>query len=635
MSDRLREFGSNQALIAVRIIPEHLSGFLGIRRRYMVPPRTLALVHLAGGNSRTIQAGDYIPQDFDDAILIKDSEVSIPFTFDELLSSNSYAVRLTFRLVVSVNLKNEEAILTFCNRFLGAQDTCYVVTLKSCLLDTVRERAAEWASLRTADELIKPTAPTALSDHLYDRLLVRLDEVGLQLRRLDCIEIHCPTRIDEIRIEERMQRLRKIEEKKQEFLTIAMERLRIGVQALVEEECRKGISTSSYLDRIPGQATLRQMLVRELSSRDAVFEGLITGYESASIPILNRYLDEIVADVLGEIRSRIIGGVNWSEHLPDKRAIRILLACGRTALLMPPLPSPANIQTIEFPSSLRSVAISYDGKRPLLLAGARNRIYSHDLTGDSALRTYTFPENITPRGGANSMVIQGKILYATHSEFGVVRWELDSPEKPGTPIFSESTRERPTTRGVCITNDGTLWFSSGSSIFYASPDDADTAFELPGPESDEITSFCITQDSIYASTRGGLIVRWERRITKSVYHREMPIEIIAENTPIYSLDLVSIGTEVWIVFATRKYGIRALNLQTGFERTYRSGGCGMRLVASASGKVFGLSEDGATLLIWNAERPEAPEHKINLREFDCPGASDLFLEVSPKGHNAG
>ncbi|MEE9311777.1 MAG: hypothetical protein V3V10_05120, partial [Planctomycetota bacterium] len=72
--------------------------------------------------------------------------------------------------------------------------------------------------------------------------------------------------------------------------------------------------------------------------------------------------------------------------------------------------------------SLRSVRLPSGSNDGVLLAGARNGVYATLLSHRKGHREYPIGPGVDARTGINSIVLYHGFIYATHSEFGLLRW---------------------------------------------------------------------------------------------------------------------------------------------------------------------------------------------------------------------
>ena len=304
----------------------------------------------------------------------------------------------------------------------------------------------------------------------------------------------------------------------------------------------------------------------------------------------------------------------------DEKSVDVLclVASGRRVYAIDPLQQkdlenlPLNLGFDEgHLGSLRSVRLAGDGRDRLCLAGARNGVYSMLLAHQKAAREYPIGNNVDARTGINAAILFKGFIYATHSEFGVLRWPVLQPYSPATQVMPEMTSRFSTTRGLTLYDDRML-FANGPSVMLLEAGPAGgaslrVAARYPGTRH-EITALTHDGQYVLVADAAGDVYVWEPK----------------KGTP--PLLAFRAGSAVGELAATTLPGNRKCLLvalkRTVMPMLFQDGGTALEFVAPEpirscdvlEGVVIGLSRDRMRIFAWHENKPDWPQWQFQLAE---------------------
>lgn len=229
---------------------------------------------------------------------------------------------------------------------------------------------------------------------------------------------------------------------------------------------------------------------------------------------------------------------------------------------------------------VRSVRLAQHNGKTVLLVGAPDgvRMLATDL---SLLKEYPFEEG---RHGFNAACIVGDSVFASHSQFGLVRWNIAGGK-------AEVVQHQPC-RGVT---------SDGSSVFFASTNRVmrfahppQTLFETTSP----VNALLFAPPFLVAGTNNGRLYFLKLKESTLTWY-EMGAKV-------YSLALAELGRGDAVLVGARTEGVRAVTL---LVRDAVEFVCGERIrwVAGASDLIFGVGYGLKTLYVWQTDKKLSPQ----------------------------
>lgn len=295
-----------------------------------------------------------------------------------------------------------------------------------------------------------------------------------------------------------------------------------------------------------------------------------------------------------------------------------LVACGRRVYAIDPLRQ-RNLDSaaldLSFEAgklgSLRSVRVAGQGRERVVLAGARNGVYAMLMAHARQAREFPISNGVEARTGVNAAVLHQGHIYATHSEFGLLRWPYLQPYSPSKQVMPELTSRYSTTRGLSVFDDRLL-FANGPAVLLLEASGAGgtglrVAARYDGTRH-EVTA--LTHDGRYvlvADAAGDVFV-WEPRSSQP------PAMAFYAGTAVADLAAATLkGNRRCLLVALKRNAMPML---------FRDGGQALEFTApeplracdALEGMVIGLSRDRTRMFAWADNRPEWPQWQFQFVE---------------------
>lgn len=229
---------------------------------------------------------------------------------------------------------------------------------------------------------------------------------------------------------------------------------------------------------------------------------------------------------------------------------------------------------------VRSVRLARHNGETVLLAGTQDGVKM--LTPDlSLLEEYRFEEG---SHGFNAACILGDSLFASHSQFGLVRWNVGGGK-------AELLWRQPC-RGV-TSNGSSLFFASANSVLrFAHP--PQLLFETTSP----VNALLLAPPFLVAGTNNGRLYFFNLKDSTLTWYDT--------GAKVYSLALAELARGDAVLVGARTEGVRAVTL---LMREAMEFVCGERIrwVAGASDLVFGVAYGLKTLYVWQTDKKLSPQ----------------------------
>ncbi|MCU0722395.1 MAG: hypothetical protein MUC63_02055 [Planctomycetes bacterium] len=608
--------------VGARFASRDLRGALGLfsSGRLKVPEGVAVLVRPEAGPERLVPTGDEAQGPFE-AVAVRTGDHALEFRFPRLLAQGDFPFDVLAEVEVFVDASDPEALRDFAEAFLQARREAGRAELIAALAPRVEESVRKFVASRPADELARGDHSDALEASLRDELKKDLFEAGLSFSGLRRAEVRSEEfgKVLEERLgatveEERARRQKiareaKAAEAKDEILSNreVQDLLRKAQHegALREIELRKEkLLAEKELQKV-AEAAAEERLEKDARS----VSNLKRVFEEAG---LKDFFEKAVAVAREEARggAKPAGGIDPRLHgVPEGRARRLLCAAGRRVLAFAPRkPAPAEVH--DFGSELgmvRSVRVLGGKEGPLLAAGAQFGVWLKPLAGGPP-RAFRISGAGANRGGVNAAALHGEALFATHSDFGLLRWALSEPGK-SEALRRDLTGGRDTCRAAQVGPLERLFLSAGSEVISLLPESLDGTPTVFAGAPDAVTSVALTQRSLFAGTSGGEVLRWELAEPEAGPRRE----IAKRPDPVYMLKLCGLQGAPHLLVGSQGYAVLAKALEAEAEVSYP---CDLpvRWVDGASDFLFGVEREGRRVYVFEAGNPRARPLEIPVDE---------------------
>lgn len=290
----------------------------------------------------------------------------------------------------------------------------------------------------------------------------------------------------------------------------------------------------------------------------------------------------------------------------------------------------------------RSVKVLSTESGPYLVIGTEYGV----LAGPLSPKPY--PNDFTPytigelekRGGSklafNSVALVQNQLFATHSNYGLVRWRIDAPSQLDFPL-QNVLEGSPMGRGIFNYNNH-IFFISGNCVIEwnplkerAEPVIYNTSISKHASNSisdleiaSQLVAVVVLNEKIYAISLEGSLYQWE-------FNNPAPIEktdpFVSSGSKVYSLRVVYLKDSPVFLAGTNMACISTLPLAGTKEIPYiaRRDISGFRAVDGRSDYIFAIEQGGRSVYIWHVAQRGAVIHTVSINTEQYGYALDLWM----------
>ncbi|MFC1706421.1 hypothetical protein ACFL59_06290, partial [Planctomycetota bacterium] len=506
----------------------------------------------------------------------------------------------------------------------------------------------------TAEQLLNEDPRSELHGHMNEELKAPTFSAGLELLEVRHPSFYCEeferlrrARLEAVEREEEIRRSERLQDLNEHLKRQEVEEF---AKVLHYEGILKELSLKEEVDRARKE--------KELSRLEAIYKQVGNDDTKALVFLLEddrlkaQLIQQLIERDMSEeqIRARRLGDLEHkleerfasfaremgvlagqrqqrvSEH--GLRSRRVLLVHGKQALAYDPgtnMRKDAPREVYDFERCglgyLRSVRVLRTPLGRTVACGAQNGVYLVP-EGAGADRAKELGFSAAPRGqgGVNSIAYFDGWVYATHSEMGLYRWDMDQIVRP-EPLFQQETARHDSTRGVIVTTDGKLYFASGPDVFGCDllrPKSPLVRFS--GTEA-SITTFVVTAREVFAGVRNGRVLRWALADPGSP--RELNIR---KANPIYMLRIAELNGEPHLLVGAKEHGVTSVSVEDGRSSDYRAPDQ-IRWVDGATDFVYGVTRGGYAMHVWDANRLDQAEFTVHTADR----IQDLYVMKEPFG----
>lgn len=245
----------------------------------------------------------------------------------------------------------------------------------------------------------------------------------------------------------------------------------------------------------------------------------------------------------------------------------------------------------------------------VLLIGARDGVWLTLWPNDD--RSQTVKYSMSKNGkklGINSTLILGKSLYATHSEIGVLRWNLETPTKCEL-LHQKETSSAKTIRGLTRLDNDRFLFVVDEKLYVSIHGEGIPELLFQDPEGGRITSLVLNEHTLYLGTVKGSLYAFDL-----IFKRTQPL-LSHEKAPVHNLSLIKQNEESYLVIGSKKHHVSLLHLDGSYDRLLFNAGKSILKYATASpSQIIALNQKQESILLWNIEVPGNPICELDLYE---------------------
>ncbi len=617
------EFMTHEGVLAARVADDRLPGLLS--RTLTIPEGAVALVRKGGADAVVIKGAAQQSASDLKGVLAKADPFAIDFRIEGLGSSDKLEVEASVRLSFAFRAEVFD-LESFEKNLLGDREDYSRSDFEGYLLPYVRDALKAFVLARTAHDLCETDVRDALADLFAEEMKRPLFDGGIALREtlhprfeseaydeLKRNEVEARIKAEEREQEQRLEELNKRLEAegliKELELRGEIDDKRHDQQLKRWEELqgKMGADETKALVFLLDDDDLRADLVKKLIERD------LPDDEKAALKA--REVEEKLTQQLREMQSKLaeLSGVELAdaqERGPQTR--RLLAVVGKKILAFDPKTNlnPEVAKEVHDTEGgtlgyLRSVRFQRLRGQEVILAGAQRGVYWIEEGHDP--KEFAFPKAPDGHGGANSICTFDDRVYASHSELGIVAWDVKGVVRSQTR-WDDVTGKHSATRGACLGSDGKLYFSSGPNIYAADLVRGKTELTCYSGSTESITAFCVGRSGLYAGNKYGTILRWNLDDPRSP--NELPVR---KANPIYMLRLFEAGGENHLVVGSKDFSVTVATVGKDKFKEYRARE-EVRWVDAASDYIFGVSRAGYKIFVWHPKRPAEPTLTIRVAD---------------------
>ncbi len=566
--------------VALRVSGAELFGLL--KRSLDLPASWAGMVRREGGDCEIVAAGGLLNGNAaDEVTFVRVTPIEIEIDEDALTARDGFAcqaqVRLTLRL-----LPERGELLAFHGAILGSRRVVQTEKVSSYLHSFVRDGLAKLAGEHDAATLTDARSCELLAQALAQAIEPACFGGGLVLESPPRVRFESGS----------FRRVQDVQH------SDAARKAEHAAARQVEEALQK--AREEHLDQLA--STLSRL--RELTAQSP----------EVGLPELIRTFSERQR---GDVYEAL-----FASESPASRTRWIVAAAGDELLFFDPanLDRPARRTRVEGAAGpARSVRPAAPGDGGSLLIGAATGVYVWPIDAAAPESTLIVADAPRVRGGFNAAVRFGDRVVGTHSELGIVEWNLDQPTFPRAR-FSSMTGGVKAVRDVEF-SDGRLYCSIDDRVISWAVDDADDRPEaIYAGSRSLITAICPACDGVYAGNSDGDILYWrhEQPTQAQTVHR-------GSGRAAESLWLRSSQGVRQLLFADTSHRIYARVLDDTFTCHYEAGGQTLRRVEVADDLIVATNDLRDRLICWTPGKPSKPTAVIQVGALTGRTVQDVCL----------
>lgn len=596
----LSEFLNSRNLLAIKISSHDLSGFF--RKSITIPLNTTGLALFHDGTTGLMSEGHQVSGHFD-LVLAKRGEIQLRLVFGDLRTSDGMSMSATAALTLELATTRLDLFRDFCRAFFNFPGTFATQDLKNLLAPEIRRILGGYIAARPAAELHRANHLESLGGLLEDHLERFLFDGGVKTGKILEIQLVSKefeerTAVEKRRTEE-LRRSAEIIDKKEA-------RLR-RLAGILKDQDVQGLLTKVPDERLRGllYAKLMEDDTVQLTAEELVSKAKDCGEEV--VQVIYKAMENLLSN----------GATVGAEEIATANADRIFAATGNRVLEVDP---EGGIQprAYTFKEPLRSVRTVESTRGRFLVGGSKRSVSTVRLDDSLEVLEYPLPPGGQVRGGVNSVAVSGDAIYATHSEFGLARWQADRPGDQPDMVYEEITRRSKTTRAVQL-QEGRLLFASGQHVFAAPADASGEPVKYVSSIESPVTCVAAAARTVFAGTENGSIVCWK------VDAPDQPVVLVRKREPIINLRLARICAIPHLIYSARDLSVRARVIGQNLETSYESDGAPIGILDAASDLICATDGDGRRLLLWKSTSPMKPARAIEIWKHSDKPVLDLWM----------
>lgn len=295
-----------------------------------------------------------------------------------------------------------------------------------------------------------------------------------------------------------------------------------------------------------------------------------------------------------------------------------LVTCGRMVYAVDPLSQTSLENTVVAMDyqdghlgSLRSVRVGGDPDNPLILAGARNGVYTTLLKHRKGNREYPIGTGVDARTGINAAVVFKGYIYATHSEFGMMRWPALQPYSSAIQVMPELISKYSTTRNLQIFDNRLLFANGPTVMLLESTNDNGSQLRVAARyrgTRHEVTALAADDKYVLIADTAGDVYVWDPSSTQP------PVLAFYAGTAISDLAASELPDGRRCLMVAIKRPVVPMLFRDGSNALEFTSPEPIRACDVMNGVVVGLSRDRMRIFAWRENRPDWPAWQFQFTE---------------------
>jgi hypothetical protein len=480
------------------------------------------------------------------AVECRGEAVRLHWTFDELPTNDSHTLDVQFSCSIRI-ADNPTDRRMFVEVFLNAADVATFQAIADHFSASLRAEATRLAAANSADG--------ATSGMLNDEFITSLSRAAKPVAFASGLEVLPPFQLNLSSRSRLRSRLYEVEE------------------ARAREQSARQLQQMQHAGDV-----LRQ------------FQAL---RESAPDLPAGRLLQEIAPAERGStLRTLLLASAN------DKSLATLYAVAGPYLIRIDPRQAPPRPVLIELPRELgplRSVQPAKLDGASVLLVGARGGVMVVAAEDATKVRSYALPE-LQSQLGFNSVAIAGRSVWASHSEAGIVRWNLDEPQAAPTVEPLAAARQ------ARALDESRVIYAAGNALFVH---DGTRGAPLAATSPAEVIAILPVQRSAIAVHADGVIA--------TVDPAAMSVQDIRRrNTPLDAAGLLPWLGDVRLLLAAESGPIDCIGLDDPLLTQYLSPYRGIKMVEACTDLIAAVAPDRQRIVVWQTWDEQRPLGDIHV-----------------------
>jgi hypothetical protein len=223
------------------------------------------------------------------------------------------------------------------------------------------------------------------------------------------------------------------------------------------------------------------------------------------------------------------------------------------------------------------------------------------------------------RGGVNAAALLGDTLLATHSQVGLVAWDIDQPGDV-RDLLTGLTAGARTVRHIQRDDENRIWLTIDHEVLCLPADDLrdEAATTYKGCD-DLVTGLSVLEDDVYAATQSGGVYRW------SIDGPEYPETIEPPGRGgLQSVQVLALGLVARMVIPAPRPGLMVRVVGDAYSCAY-SGEQAIRFAQAAPDLLVGVNNLRDQAVLWRPDDPAAPLATLHIGRMTGHTIQDVLL----------